>query len=135
MKDTFPLPLVEDCLGTLSGYSWFSKLDAKSVYWQVGIKEEDGSKTAFCTKYGLLQHARMGCGLTNMPATFSHVMNLNLRDLTWKTILAFLDDILVIGNTFEDHLNNLSEAFQRFRKHGMKLKPQKCVFANHKLNF
>ena len=97
VKDTFPLPLVKVCLDTLSGNSWFSKLDANSAYWQVGIKEEDRSKTAFCTKYGLFEHVRMGFGLTNFPACFSRVMNLILRGLTWKTILAFLNEILVLG--------------------------------------
>ena len=68
----------------------------------------------------------MGFGLTNAPATFSRVLNLILRGLTWKTILAFLDDILVMGKTFEEHLQNLVEALERFRIHGMKLKPKKC---------
>ena len=53
VKDTFPLPLVDDCLDTLAGNTWFSKLDANSAYWQVKIKEEDRHKTAFVAKYGL----------------------------------------------------------------------------------
>ncbi len=69
IKDTFPLPLVEDCLDTLSGNIWFSKLDANSAYWQVKISESDRKKTAFVTKYGLFEHVRMGFGLTNAPAT------------------------------------------------------------------
>ena len=128
VKDTFPLPLVEDCLDTLAGNIWFSKLDANSAYWQVQVKEEDRKKTAFFTKFGLFEHVKMGFGLTNAPATFSRVINLILRGLTWKTILAFLDDILVMGKTFEEHLQNLVEALERFRIHGMKLKPKKCPF-------
>jgi hypothetical protein len=69
-KDTFPLPLVDDCLDTLAGNSWFSKLDANSAYWQVKIKEEDRHKTAFVTKYGLFKHVKMGFGLCKAPATF-----------------------------------------------------------------
>ncbi|MCU7901934.1 MAG: reverse transcriptase family protein [Candidatus Thiodiazotropha sp. (ex Lucinoma aequizonata)] len=57
VKDVFPLPLVEDCLDTLAGKQWFSKLDANSAYWQIGIKDEDRKKTAFTTKYGLLEWA------------------------------------------------------------------------------
>ena len=52
-KDSFPLPLVEDCIDTLAGNVYFSKLDASSAYWQVHIKKEDKKKTAFITKYGL----------------------------------------------------------------------------------
>ena len=54
VKDTFPLPLVEDCLDSLSGNVCFSKLDANSAYWQVRIKPEDRKKTAFITKYGFI---------------------------------------------------------------------------------
>lgn len=135
VKDTFPLPLVEDCLDTLSGSSWFSKLDANSAYWQVKISAPDRKKTAFLTKYGLFEHVRMGFGLTNAPATFSRVVNLILRGLTWKTGLAFLDDILVLGNSFEDHLQNLSEALERFRQYGMKLKPKTCLFFQPEVEF
>ena len=77
----------------------------------------------------------MGFGLTNALATFSRVVNLILRGLTWKTILAFLDDILVMGKTFEEHLQNLAEALERFRIHGMKLKPKKCLFFQKEVEF
>ncbi len=97
VKDVFPLPLIDDCLDTLAGSVWFSKLDANAAYWQIKIKEEDRKKTAFITKYGLYEHIKMGFGLCNAPATYSRVMNLVLRGLTWKTVLAFLDDIAVLG--------------------------------------
>ncbi|XP_076440974.1 uncharacterized protein LOC143280226 [Babylonia areolata] len=135
VKDTFPLPLVEDCLDTLAGHTWFSKLDANSAYWQVRIKESDRKKTAFLTKFGLFEHVRMGFGLTNAPATFSRAVNLILRGLTWKTVLAFLDDILVLGKNFQDHLTNLRDALQRFRDYGMKLKPSKCLFFQSEVEF
>jgi hypothetical protein len=135
VKDSFPLPLVEDCLDTLSGHVWFSKLDANSAYWQVKVKDEDRKKTAFTTKYGLFEHVRMGFGLTNAPATFSRVVNLVLRGLTWKTVLAFLDDILVMGRSFEDHVQSLQESLLRFRQYGLKLKPKKCLFFQREVEF
>lgn len=98
MKDVFPLPLVDDCLDTLSGSVWFSKLDANSAYWQVSIREADRKKTAFVTRYGLFEHVRMGFGLCNAPATYARVMGLVLSGLTWEKVLAFLDDILVLGD-------------------------------------
>ncbi|PJE78230.1 hypothetical protein CI610_02834 [invertebrate metagenome] len=113
VKDTFPLPLVEDCLDTLAGSSWFSKLDAKNAYWQIKVKDTDRKKTAFLTKYGLFEHVRIGFGLTNAPATFSRAMNLALWGLPWKTV--FLDDILALGHTFREHLDNLRETLERFR--------------------
>ena len=135
VKDNFPLPLVDDCLDTLSGSVWFSKLDANSAYWQVKIKGEDRKKTAFITKYGLFEHVRMGFGLCNGPATCARVVNLVLRSLNWKTVLAFLDDILVLGKSFQDHLSNLEEALARFRQYGLKLKPKKCVFFCKQVEF
>jgi RNase H-like domain found in reverse transcriptase/Reverse transcriptase (RNA-dependent DNA polymerase) len=135
VKDLFPLPLVDDCLDTLAGSVWFSKLDANSAYWQIRIKEEDRKKTAFITKYGLFEHVRMGFGLTGAPATYARTMNLVLRGLTWKTVLAFLDDILIMGTSFDDHLVNLREALLRFREYGLKLKPKKCTFFQREVEF
>jgi transposase InsO family protein len=135
VKDVFPLPLVDDCLDTLAGSLWFSKLDANSAYWQIKIKEEDCKKTAFLTKYGLYEHVRMGFGLCNAPATFARVMNLVLRGLHWKILLAFLDDILILGASFEDHLINLVEALKRLQQYGLKLKPRKCVFFQQEVEF
>ena len=134
-KDVFPLPLVEDCLDTLAGSKWFSKLDANSAYWQVQIRPEDRSKTAFITKYGLYEHVRMGFGLCNAPATYARVMNLVLRGLNWQTTLAFLDDILVLGGSYGEHLDNLGNVLRRFRQYGLKLKPKKCELFQRKVEF
>ena len=73
-KDMFPLPLVDECLDTLAGNVWYSKLNANSAYWQVKIKPADCSKTAFITKYGLFEFARMAFGLCNSPATYARVI-------------------------------------------------------------
>ena len=134
-KDVFPLPLVDDCLHTLAGSVWFSKLDANSAYWQVPIREEDRKKTAFITRYGLFEHVRMGFGLCGAPATYARIMNLVFRGMSWKTVLPFLDDILVLGSNFREHLQNLQEALERFRHFGLKLKPKKCVFFQKEVEF
>ena len=135
VKDLYPLPLIDDCLDTVAGSVWFSKLDANMAYWQVKVREEDRKKTAFITKYGLFEHVRMGFGLCGAPATFARVMNLILRGLTWKTVLAFLDDIIVLGSSFQDHITNLRDALDRFRKYGMKLKPKKCSLFQKEVEF
>ena len=77
----------------------------------------------------------MSFGLCNAPSTFQRAMNLVLRGLTWKTVLAFLDDVLVLGKDFQDHLNNLREVLDRFREYNLKLKPQKCVLFRTKAKF
>jgi hypothetical protein len=91
----------------------------------VKIKPEDCSKTAFITKYGLFEFARMALGLCNSPATYTRVINLVLRGLHWKVVLAFLDDILVLGKDFEGHLANLRAVLVRFREYGAKIEAQK----------
>ena len=134
-KDVFPLPMIDECIDSLIGNTWFSKLDANSAYFQIKVNENDKRKTAFITKYGTFQFIKMPFGLCNAPSTFSRVMNLVLRGLNWKTVLAFLDDILVLGNTFRSHIENLRQVLERFRSYGLKLKPKKCELFQIEVEF
>lgn len=135
VKDVYPLPLVEDCMDMLSGNVWYSKLDANSAYWQIRIKPEDCKKTAFLTKYGLFEFVRMAFGLCNAPATYARAMNLVLHGLNWNQVLAFLDDMLALGKSFEGHLQTLREVFTRFRFYQLKLKPKKCELFQRRVEF
>jgi transposase InsO family protein len=135
VKDAFPLPLIEECLDSLRGSAFFSSLDMASGYWQIPIKPEDQPKTAFITKYGLYEHVRMGFGLCNAPATFSRAMGLVLKGLTYKQVLAYLDDVVIVGKSFSDHLVNLKTVLQRFREHNLKLKPRKCHLFQRDIDF
>ena len=134
-KEVYPLPLIEECLDTLGGNIWFSKLDANSAYWQVKIKGSDRKKTAFITKYGLFEFVRMAFGLCGAPATYTRVVNLILRGLNWNIVLAFLDDILVLGRNFSDHLLNLRNVLLRFREYRLKLKSRKCELFQQQVEF
>ena len=127
IKDVFPLPLIRDCLDTLYGTQFFSTLDLSWGYWQIVVNEADRHKTAFITRYGLFEFTRMGFGLCNAPGTFMRAMDLVLQGLTWKEVLAYLDDVIVMGNGVRDHLMNLRTVFERFRQYNLKLKPRKCV--------
>ena len=135
VKDTYPLPFLSECLDSLDGNSWYSKLDANSAYWQVPVAENSQEKTAFRTKFGLYEFKKLPFGLTNSPATFGRVMALVLRGLTWEAALAFLDDILVIGRTIEEHLKNLDLVLGRFHHFQLKLKPRKCEFFTTTVEF
>ena len=126
MKDSFPLPLIEECIDSLDGCVFFSSLDMASGYYQLEVSEEDREKTAFVTKYGLYQFKRMPFGLCNAPATFSRAISLVLHGMSWTKVIAFLDDIMVLGKSFEEHYANLAQVLQRFCEHGLKLKPRKC---------
>lgn len=74
-KDSFPLPLKEEYMKTLSGNKWFSKLEDNAAYWQTKIHPDNLKKTAFITKNVLFEFMRMGFGLCNATATFARAIN------------------------------------------------------------
>ena len=127
--DEFPLPRVDDCLDMLSGMKYFSTLDLASGYWQVAMSPESKEKTAFITHEGLYEFCVMPFGLCNVPATFQRLMGRVLSGLIPKKCMVYLDDILVVGRTFQEHLDNLREVTKRLRYAGLRLKPKKCHFA------
>ena len=134
-KDAYPIPRIDDTLDTLAGSCWFSTLDLVSGYWQVEMSPTDREKTAFCVPDGLFEFKVMPFGLSNAPATFQRLMDLLLAGLKWNTCLVYLDDVIVVGSTFEEHLFRLREVFQRFRDAGLKLNPNKCSFCQTEVHF
>ena len=134
-KDAYPLPRVDDTLDTLSGSKWFSTLDLISGYWQVEMDDKDREKTAFCTLDGLFEFKVMPFGLCNAPATFQRLMDMVLAGLQWTNCLVYLDDVIVVGRTFHEHLQNLRAVFERLRAAGLKLQPKKCHLCSPKVEF
>ena len=127
-KDAYPLPHIEDTLQALSGSQWFSTIDLLSGYWQVGVAENDKEKTAFTTQEGLFEFNVMPFGLCNAPATFQRLMDLTLSGMLWTECLVYLDDVVIFGRTFGDHLKNLDSVLRRLRGVNLKAKPSKCAF-------
>ena len=127
IKDAYPLPRIDESLDNLAGNTWFSTLDLCSGYWQVGVKEEDRPKTAFSTRKGHFQFRKMPFGLSCAPATFQRLMETCLSGLQWEKCLIYLDDIIVVGKTFDQMITNLRSVFDRLVSAGLKLKPKKCT--------
>ncbi|UYV84144.1 K02A2.6-like, partial [Cordylochernes scorpioides] len=125
-KDFYPLPRIDATLDTLSRSQWFSTLDLKSGYWQVSIHPEDRKKTAFTTGNRPWQFKVMPFGLCNAPATFERLMETVLQGIPLETCLVYLDDIIVMGKSFEEHLINLERVLQKIRGARLKLNPRKC---------
>ena len=134
-KDAYPLPRIDLTLDSLHGSQFFSSLDLVSGYWQVELHKDDKEKTAFCTTEGLYQFRVMPFGLCNAPASFQRLMDLVLTGLQWSQCLVYLDDIIVLGRSFEEHVQNLVQVFERLRASGLKLKPSKCAFFQKEVQY
>lgn len=111
-KDAYPLPRVDDLLDTLAGSRLFSTLDLISRYWQVEVHPRDKEKTAFRTSEGLYEFNVMSFSLCNGPATFQRLIDLLLVGVQWSSCLVCLDEIIVLGKPFENHLKHLSQVFR-----------------------
>lgn len=127
VKDSYPLPRIDDILDQLSGNSWFSTLDLKSGYWQLKIRPSDKEKTAFSFGKGLWQFTVMPFGLCNAPATFQRLMEKILHGIISKKCLVYLDDIIIFGKDFNQMFENLEEIFLRLREANLKINPKKCL--------
>ena len=129
VKDAYSLPRIEETIDSLAGSKYFSKLDLRSGYWQVEIREEDKQKTAFTVgPLGFYECNRMAFGLTDSPSSFQRLMEHCMGDLNLKECLIYLDDIIIFSKTFEEHISRLENCFERLQQHGLKLKGSKCEF-------
>lgn len=133
-KDVYPLPRIDDALDSLSGSKYFSSLDLRSGYWQIGIKESDCEKTAFITPNGLFEFRVLPFGLSNAPATFERMMDALLHGLKWKYCLVYLDDVVVFSKNFHDHLLRLNMVLSCIQTAGLTLNPKKCNFGAKQLH-
>lgn len=133
--DAHPLPRIDESLEALNGNKIFSTLDLCSGYWQVPLSEDAQEKAAFVTRDGLWRWKVLPFGLTSAPATFQRLMENVLRGLHWRTLLLYLDDVIVMSPDMDTHLERLEEVFIRFRAAGLKLKPQKCSLLRKQVSY
>lgn len=131
----FPLPRVQDCLDAVAGSSLFSSFDLTSGYFQIPLKKEDKPKSSFVCKYGQFQMKRMPFGLNGSASTFQRCMEIALKGLNWVTCLIYIDDIIVYGATFEEHISRVDEVLDRVERAGLKLKPKKCILLQKEVIF
>ena len=134
-QDSFPLPNIEDSISQFSGNCYFSTLDLISGYHQIALGDDSRELTAFSTESGLYQYRVMPMGATGSPATFQRLMNVLLSGIPTEQAQAYLDDLLVGGKSFEDHLNNLEMVLNRLRDHGLKLNLSKCKFFHREAEY
>ena len=136
VKDSYPLPNIQDCLDSLDGAKYFSTMDLCSGYWQVELTEDAKDKTSFYgVGGGLWRFTVMPFGLCNAPATFERLMERVLRQLQWQICLCYIDDVLVYSRSASEHLLHLNAVFERLQKANLKLKPSKCHFFQRRVAF
>lgn len=134
-KDAFPLPRIEETLDALSGARWFTTMDLASGYNQVPVAEKDKYKTAFCTPFGLFEWNRMPFGLCNAPSTFQRLMERIFGAQNCRSLLLYLDDVIIFSSTIDEHLQRLGAVLDRLKQEGLKAKLEKCHFLQEKVHY
>jgi len=134
-KDSYPLPHIDTCLGSMNSAVWFSTLDLRSGYHNIPIREADRDKTAFITRWRCFRYKVMPFGLTCAPSVFQQLMDLVLCGLTYETCLVYLDDIIVFSSDFDSHIIRLKEIFGRLRPANLKVNMKKCTLFQKQVDF
>ena len=132
IKNKYPLPRIDDLFDQLSGAAVFSKIDLRSGYHQLKVKEKDILKTAFRTRYGHYEFMVMPFGLTNAPAAFMDLMNRVFKDYLDKFVVVFIDDILIYSRSHDEHEQHLRLVLQRLKECKLYAKFNKCKFGSVK---
>ena len=122
--DAYPMPRVDAILDKVSSAKYISTIDLTWGYWQIPLEEDSRRKSAFVTEFGLYEFKTMPFGLHGAPATFQRLMDRVLRGAE-EFSDAFLDDIAVFSDTWEEHIQHLREVFTRLRAAGLTAKPKK----------
>jgi len=122
-------------LDKLGRARYFSALDCASGYWQMPLAEKDRAKTAFSTPTGHYEYLRMPFGLKSAPSTFQRLMNSVFMGLIGTRCFVYLDDVIIFGETLQEHHTRLREVFQKLRQFNSKIEPDKCKFLKTKLNY
>ena len=135
IKNRYPLPLISEALDRLVGAQVYTKLDIRSAYNLIRIKEGDEWKTAFRTRYGHFEYRVMPFGLANAPATFQGHINAILRDYLDVFCIAYLDDILIYSEDPAQHTEHVRRVLERLQKHNLYVKLEKCEFHTKQVGF
>jgi hypothetical protein len=128
IKNKYPLPRIDDLFYQRCGACVFSKIDLRSGYHQLKVRECDMPKTAFISRYVLYEFTVMSFGLTNVPAYFIYLMNKVFMEYLDKFVVVLIDDILVYSRSEEEDEEHLRLVLQKLRDHKLYVKLSKCEF-------
>ncbi|GJX60784.1 putative reverse transcriptase domain-containing protein [Tanacetum coccineum] len=135
IKNRYPLPRIDDLFDQLQGSSIYSKIDLRSGYHQLRVREQDIPKTAFQTRYGHYEFQVMPFGLTNAPAVFMDLINRVCKPYLDKFVIVFIDDILIYSKDEREHEEHLKAILELLKKEKLYAKFSKCEFWIPKVQF
>ena len=135
IKNKYPLPRIDDLFDQLRGSRYYSKIDLRTGYHQLRIREEDIPKTVFRTRYGHFEFLVMPFGLTNAPAAFMDMMHRIFRPYLDQFVIVFIDDILIYSKSREEHVQHLRQVLLTLREHKLYAKKSKCEFWMKEVKF
>ena len=128
IRDSYPIPRMDECIDSLGEATVFTTLDCNSGYWQIPLAEEDKNKTTFTSHMGLFRYTRMPFGLKNAPATFQRAVDIILSRVKWQYALVYIDDVIIYSKTMEEHFYHVQKVLSLLRDAGVTLKLSKCNF-------
>ncbi|GKD14022.1 putative reverse transcriptase domain-containing protein [Tanacetum coccineum] len=135
VKNRYPLSRIDDLFDQLQGTSVYSKIDLRSGYHQLRVRDEDIPKTAFRTRYGHYEFQVMPFGLTNASAVFMDLMNRVCKPFLDKFVIMFIDDILIYSRNKVKHEGHLKQILELLKKEELYAKFSKCNFWLSKVQF
>ena len=135
VKNSYPLPLISEIQDRFQKAKYFTKFDIPAAYNRIRIKEGDEWKTAFGTRFGHYEYLVMPFGLTNAPATFQAFINNVLREYLDVFVTAYLDDILIYSETYEEHIIHVNKVLETMKQANLRIKLSKSEFHKPEVKF
>jgi hypothetical protein len=135
IKEPYPIPRADEAFDALKNAGLMTTFDLTWGYWQTPLAEEDKKKTTFTTRSGRWEYNVLPMGITNAAPAFQRNMEAMLSGLMWKKCVIYIDDIIIFGGTFEEHLKNVEEVLDRMRKFNVMAKPSKCKFCQTEVTY
>ena len=135
IPDKFPVPNLLDSIYSLNGNKYFTKLDLVRGYYQVPVDEDSRHYTAFSTQKNHWQFKRLSFGLRNAPAAFQREIQAVLSSFPSNKVIAYLDDILIMGTSFSEHVQLVGKVLQTLKTYGIKIKLSKCEWAKQEVEY
>ena len=129
IRNSFPLPQIEEALQAVKAAVWFTSFNLAQGYLQLAMDEADIHKTAFhAGSSGLYEFTHMPFGLSNVGASFCHLMEMCLGDQQYLTLLFYLDDICIFSSSIDEMLDRITMVLYRLKEFNLKIKPKKSFF-------